>query len=37
MNGWYLYQTYASRLLAKAGLYQVGGATGFRDQLQDVL
>ena len=37
MNGWYLYQTYASRLFAKAAFYQTGGATGFRDQLQDVM
>lgn len=37
MNGWYLYQIYASRLYAKTAFYQVGGATGFRDQLQDVL
>lgn len=32
-----LYQVYASRLTAKTGFYQSGGATGFRDQLQDVL
>ncbi len=37
VNRWYLYQVYASRLFARAGFYQVGGATGFRDQLQDVM
>lgn len=35
MNGWYLYQSIASRNYAKAGFYQVGGAFGYRDQLQD--
>ena len=31
------YQIMSSRICAKAGFYQVGGATGFRDQLQDSL
>ncbi|MCP4386470.1 MAG: cellobiose phosphorylase [Hyphomicrobiales bacterium] len=37
LNRWLLYQTIASRILARAGFYQAGGAIGFRDQLQDVL
>lgn len=37
VNRWLLYQTTASRILARAGFYQAGGAIGFRDQLQDVL
>ena len=37
VNSWAKYQTIASRLWAKSGYYQSGGAIGFRDQLQDTI
>lgn len=37
VNTWLPYQNRSSRIMARAGFYQAGGAFGFRDQLQDVL
>ncbi|WP_417622501.1 GH36-type glycosyl hydrolase domain-containing protein [Parasphingorhabdus sp.] len=37
INRWLLYQSMASRILARAGFYQASGAIGYRDQLQDVM
>ncbi len=36
MNSWLIYQTISSRIWARSGFYQVGGAYGARDQIQDV-
>lgn len=37
INSWLMYQTISSRLWARAAFYQVGGAYGARDQIQDVM
>ena len=36
-NGFLVYQSIVSRLLAKTGFYQSSGGYGFRDQLQDAM
>lgn len=37
VNHWLVVQAVSSRIAARAGFYQAGGAIGFRDQLQDVM
>lgn len=37
VNKWSVYQTLYARIYARSGFYQVSGAYGFRDQLQDAM
>ena len=37
VNRWLPYQSFASRILARAGFQQASGGIGFRDQLQDMM
>lgn len=37
INNWLMYQTIACRIWGRAGFYQVGGAFGARDQMQDTI